>query len=206
MDPAVALITTLIATVVVASHVVFVAVVYLLVTKTARERASDTVLHFLANHSLLIAMVAALGSLIGSLWYSEVVGFPVCKYCWLARTMMYPLAVLLLIAWHRHDLAVWRYATPLAALGFAISVWHYLVQKFAIIGAACSTAPGDVPCTTQLINEYGYVTFPMFGITVCAWILLMMLLVREQEKVEAASDPLRTWLHRKVDALLGGSR
>lgn len=33
-----------------------------------------------------------------SLWYSEVVGLPVRPLCWFARTMMYPLAVVLVVA------------------------------------------------------------------------------------------------------------
>ena len=47
---------------------------------------------FLPILSLSVAAVSTMGSLI----YSEVIGFIPCEYCWYQRYIMYPLSILLI--------------------------------------------------------------------------------------------------------------
>ena len=45
------------------------------------------------NFATLVAIVCSVGSLV----YSEVVGFIPCKFCWYQRYLMYPIALILII-------------------------------------------------------------------------------------------------------------
>ena len=56
-----------------------------------------------AGQGLRLAWAMATIAMLGSLYYSEVAGFPPCEYCWYQRIAMYPLVVILGIAMVRRD-------------------------------------------------------------------------------------------------------
>mgnify|MGYP001339116796 CR=1 FL=1 len=109
--------------------------------------------------SWAISVVATLGSL----YFSEVLMFIPCELCWYQRILMYPLTVLLGIAVVRQDYNQSLYAGVLAAIGACFSAYHYLLQKLPALhelGQSC----GVVPCTTQYINWFGFVTIPFLAL------------------------------------------
>ena len=81
----------------------------------------------LAASRLAIAVTVAAS--LGSLYLSEVGDLTPCRWCWIQRMAMYPLAFVLLIGWFTGDRLVRRYAVPMAVLGLAASIWHYLLQQ-----------------------------------------------------------------------------
>ena len=96
------------------------------------------------------------GSMLGSLYFSEVVHYNPCKLCWYQRIVMYSLAVLFLVAALRRDKAIARYSVVLASIGIVISTYHYLLEWFPTLESnVCSI---DVPCTTIWFREFGFVT------------------------------------------------
>jgi disulfide bond formation protein DsbB len=70
---------------------------------------------------LFAAWVIALVATLGALFIGEVMGQTPCVLCWHQRIFMFPLAVLLAIACFRSDPGIWRYALPLAAIGWLIA-------------------------------------------------------------------------------------
>ncbi len=125
------------------------------------------------RHGVLLAGVLAVVSLFMSLWYSKVVGLPVCELCWYARTMMYPLAFLLPIAAYYRDQSVARYVVPLASLGAAITLLHHLYQVGAVSITSCDIS--GISCATRYVYEFGFVTMPLMGLTVFLAIILLTL-------------------------------
>lgn len=118
--------------------------------------------------SWAVSVVATLGSL----YFSEVVGYPPCTYCWFQRVLMYPLTIWLGIASARKDFGQSLYVLPISALGIGMSTYHYLTQKtswFAKAGASC----GIVPCNIEYINWFGFVTIPFLALI--AFILITVL-------------------------------
>lgn len=118
----------------------------------------------------LVALVASVGSLI----YSEVIGFEPCRLCWFQRIAMYPMAVVLLVGAIRKDLAVKLYALPLALGGLAISIWHYLIQTFPGLEGSGSCDP-SVPCSAKYVDVFGLVSIPFMagaGFTLIAVLLV----------------------------------
>ena len=106
------------------------------------------------------ALVAA-ASTVGSLIYSEVFGFEPCRLCWYQRIAMYPLAVILTVAWWRRDRFVVRYATPLAVIGALISGYHLLTQWVLPESGACGAGPS---CSIRDVTEFGFVTIPFMAL------------------------------------------
>lgn len=124
--------------------------------------------------ALPFAWAVATTATLGSLYLSEVAKFPPCELCWYQRIAMYPLVVLLGIAALRRDRSVRWYVVPLAGIGLAISIYHYLVERFPdSISTSCST---DVPCSVVWVWKFHFLSIPaMAGAGFAAIITLVLL-------------------------------
>ncbi|WP_243387516.1 disulfide oxidoreductase [Bacillus kexueae] len=112
---------------------------------------------------LFIAWGASLISTLGSLFFSEVMKFIPCELCWYQRIFMYPLVIILGIATVKKDASIALYSAVLSAIGGSISIYHYAIQKVSFFQ---STAPacGQVPCTGEYINLFGFATIPFLAL------------------------------------------
>jgi len=137
------------------------------------------------NRSLLLAWVAALVATIGSLYFSEVEHFIPCTLCWYQRIFMYPLAIILGIAFYRNDKGITKYALPLSVIGMLISGYHTVLQKIPYLQQFEMCTSG-VPCSKDYLNWLGFITIPLLAfiaftiITIC-----LAFIVRSQKKEEA---------------------
>src|SRR3954447_15097606 len=57
----------------------------------------DTVRRWLWGYELWAAFLVAAIATAGSLYYSEVMRFQPCEFCWFQRMFMYPLSIILLL-------------------------------------------------------------------------------------------------------------
>jgi disulfide bond formation protein DsbB len=106
--------------------------------------------------ALWLAFLVAATATLGSLYFSEVADYVPCQLCWYQRILMYPLAVLLLVAAIRDDRSVRWYVGPLAAIGAVISAYHYLIEwRPSLEGGACGVGPS---CADIWFREFGFVT------------------------------------------------
>lgn len=137
-----------------------------------RDQVADSV----AGRELWFAMVVALTSTLGSLYFSEVANFEPCRLCWYQRIAMYPLVpVLAAGAWLR-DRNIRLYTVPLAVIGGGISIWHYTLQWFPDLSSgSCSV---DVPCNAAYVWEFGFVSIPYMALSGFALILMLVLVAR----------------------------
>ena len=116
--------------------------------------------------------VAALAT-IGSLIFSEVIGYEPCELCWYQRIAMYPMVVVFGVDLFGGGSRARRYALPLAVVGFCISVYHYLVQVFpAAEGGVCGTG---VSCAARYVEEFGFVSIPFMAGASFALIIAILL-------------------------------
>ena len=69
----------------------------------------------------------ALAATAGALFIGEIMGQVPCHLCWFQRVFMFPLAVILGIATFREDGGIWRYALPVAVIGWLIASFHSLL-------------------------------------------------------------------------------
>jgi disulfide bond formation protein DsbB len=113
----------------------------------------------------------------GSLFYSEIAGFPPCELCWYQRICMYPLSILLLLfAWNGENRAA-RYLLPLPVVGAGVSIYHMLIGYGAIQEPkACSlSAPGG--CATNWIARWSFGYLQIETLALTGFLLLIGFLV-----------------------------
>lgn len=107
----------------------------------------------------LIALVAAVATA-GSLYLSEGGHLVPCRLCWYQRTMMYPLAVILIIAAIRKDWAIRPYGIALSLVGATVSTWHVLIEWNPNLEGSGSCDPTN-PCSALPLNRYfHYISIP----------------------------------------------
>ncbi len=135
------------------------------------------------------AWIVALVATGGSLYFSEVLGLPPCKLCWIQRIFMYPLTIFLGVALLRREARVYQYVLPLTVPGAGVSLYHYLLQKVPALRHEGNTC-GPVPCTDTYFNWFGFVTIPFLALVAFVLITGFMLAVRGGERGRAHRDNL----------------
>ncbi|OOE10675.1 disulfide oxidoreductase [Fictibacillus arsenicus] len=135
----------------------------------------------MTNKPLLIAWLASVIATLGSLFFSEVLHFVPCTFCWYQRILMYPMVILLGIAFYHRDLSINRYILPLSILGAFVSGYHYALQKIPAL-KAFETCSSGVPCSGLYINWLGFITIPLLALIGFIIITICMLLIRQQPK------------------------
>lgn len=115
---------------------------------------------YVSDLGQVTAFVIAGAAMAGSLYYSEVVGFVPCEFCWYQRIAMYPIAVILLVAIVTRGYVAPRYTGIIALIGLGLSIYHYQLQLFPGQGGSCVDG---VPCTTRLIQEFDFVSIPFMA-------------------------------------------
>lgn len=109
---------------------------------------------------LPLGLAIAAAATAGSLYYSEVAGYPPCELCWYQRIFMYPLVGVLAVAVARRDHRGGWYALPLAVVGLGLSVYHYQLQLLPAQGSTCDVS---APCTYRWVDSLGFVSIPFMA-------------------------------------------
>src|SRR3990167_6311507 len=112
------------------SHVVLVA---LFLTFVFRYSWGAGLPILIGKHSTALACLVSLTAVIGSLFYSEIVGFEPCVLCWWQRVFLYPLVIIFGVA------AIWKkpasaflYAVPFASAAALFAAY----QSYVYLGGA----------------------------------------------------------------------
>ncbi len=156
--------------------VVAIWVVRLLATVSSRaRRVYESIRLSLEGQGLWLAWAMAAIAMAGSLYYSEVAGFPPCEYCWYQRIAMYPLVLILGIAAVRRDYGIRRYVLPLASVGGFIALYHYAVERFPDIQVgSCSV----ISCSVAWVWKFDLVSIAFMAFVCFAVIVTVLVLDR----------------------------
>ena len=136
---------------------------------------------FVQRHALYFIAGWTTASVVLSFWYSDVVGYVPCPLCWLARTMMFPLAVISIIAAWRRDNTVWPYMIGLSVVGMLITGYHHLYQVGIVAGTACQVLEGAGDCAKRYVFEFGFVTVPFMAFVLFAATALLAWIARDRQ-------------------------
>lgn len=137
---------------------------------------------------LILAFAQATAGMFGSLYFSEVSGFPPCLLCWYQRIAMYPLVAILAAGIYLEDKRVTAYSIPLAVIGLAIATYHNLLS-WGIIPEAVAPCRIGVSCLTKYVAYFGFVTIPLLSFLAFGFILACLLMYRHAVRERAASSP-----------------
>jgi disulfide bond formation protein DsbB len=139
---------------------------------TAKKLLDEKVIPFLSKNSIVVSLIVASTATLGSLFYSDVLGYAPCKLCWYQRIFMYPQMVLFFVAYVRKETHIFAYGMILSVIGAVIAMYHYLLQINIVSEIVpCSTVGYSVSCSDNFGLQYGYITIPMMALT--AFILLI---------------------------------
>lgn len=131
-------------------------------------------LEYIKKNALYLAFAGSLVAMLGSLYFSEIAGFPPCVLCWYQRVSMYPLAVILGSAIYTKERKLLIPAFILLIPGWLISVYHNLLY-YNILPEAAAPCVAGISCTTKFIEWFGFITIPFLSFT--GFILIFILLV-----------------------------
>ena len=130
----------------------------------------------------IICMITT-GAMVGSLYFSEKVGFAPCKLCWYQRIAMFSIAIISFAAALRNDKNIARYTIVLAPLGLIVSTYHYLLEWFPTLETnVCSL---DVPCTAVWFRELGFVTLCFMAGCAFITVIAVSLAIIREEKIDS---------------------
>ncbi len=140
----------------------------------------------MSDRQLLLARTAfvlALVAVAGSLYFSEIAGFPPCKLCWIQRLAVFPAVVLLAVGIIRRDGLLHTYVLPLVIPALLVSVYHNLLY-YNVFPESAATCEAGISCTTKYIEWLGFVTIPLLALaTLIALTIIMFLFRKEGRKV-----------------------
>lgn len=178
MTPLVQNVTNALSLIIILCDIFAVLLFILLVTPLKRRGAGRKIAEFFGEYAILFSCVVVLASVASSLFYSDVAGLAPCLLCWWQRILLYPQAVLLIIALLKNDEGVRKYCATLSAIGVVVSAYHTYLQLFGGVDLIPCSATG-VSCEHVYFLEYGYVTIPTMALTAFALILLFLLFKRK---------------------------
>lgn len=129
---------------------------------------------------LLGAWAIALAATLGAIFIGEIMGQAPCLLCWYQRAFMFPLAVILAVAAYRSDTSAWRYALPVAAIGWLVAAYHMLIYAELLPKSIEPCAQGGPSCTDAAMTILGIVPIPALSLGAFSAIILMLLLIRRE--------------------------
>jgi disulfide bond formation protein DsbB len=146
--------------------------------------ASAVLTQVRASGLWIICMITT-GAMVGSLYFSENVGFAPCKLCWYQRIAMYSIAIISFVAALRNDKNIARYTIVLAPLGLIVSTYHYLLEWFPTLETSvCSL---DVPCTAVWFRELGFVTLCFMAGCAFITVIAVSLAIMREPNIDSTS-------------------
>ena len=143
---------------------------------------------FLHRRGLWIGFFLSLGASALTLYYSEVLGFEACFWCWMQRAFLYPQIILFGLAiWKRDvrtrgdergDRTIAEYSIALSIAGAFSALYHHMLQ---IMPAGTLPCPATGPsCAQMTLFEFGYITYPLMAFSLFAFLIVVMLFVRKR--------------------------
>ena len=127
-----------------------------------------------------LAWIIALVSMVGSLFFSEVMELPPCVLCWYQRIAMYPLVLIIGVGIILRDGRLKVYALPLCLIGLAISGYHNLLY-YGIIPETLTPCTEGASCTEKQIEWFGFITIPLMGLASFLSVTICLLFYKPKE-------------------------
>jgi disulfide bond formation protein DsbB len=128
---------------------------------------------------LFACWVIASGSALGSLFFSEVMGFAPCVLCWYQRIAIFPLVLILPMGLFPFDANAAKFALPLAVAGLLTAIYHNLLYAGVIPRNMQPCAQG-VSCTEKYIEFFGFVSIPLLSLLALAAMAALLITVRRR--------------------------
>jgi len=134
---------------------------------------------FLGRRGLWIGFLLTLGATALTLYYSDVLGFVPCGWCWVQRVFLWPQVILFAVALYKRERAIADYSIALSLFGGAAALYQHYLQIGGTSILPCP-ASGSGDCAQRILFEFGYITFPLMAFSMFAFLIVLMLFVRQR--------------------------
>lgn len=141
-------------------------------------------MEWLKKNILYLAWIQALVATLGSLYASEVLGFPPCILCWYQRIAMYPLVIILPIGIFQKDKNLPFYVIPLATIGGLVALYQNLLS-WGVISETLSPCSIGVSCLTKYVEYFGFITIPFLSLLSFVVILSCMVIYKKLNPIKS---------------------
>jgi len=128
---------------------------------------------------LYFVWIVSLVSLLGSLYFSQVLKYTPCNLCWVQRIFMFPLVLILLAGILLKDKNVFWYSLPLSVIGFGFAIYHNLVYYGVVSESAVCEI--NVPCTQKQFELFGFLGIPALS-AISFFLIIVGLLIYKTRK------------------------
>ena len=115
---------------------------------------------WISSNAMMIGFVVALGAVVGSLIYSNIIGYPPCILCWYQRIAIFPLPILFLIGHIKKDRNLALAALILSGYGLVVNIYHNFIDWGGSEFISCGAGPS---CLQRFVAEFGFVTIPLMS-------------------------------------------
>lgn len=105
----------------------------------------------------------SLFSMVGSLYFSEIMHLPPCVLCWYQRVFMYPIVFVSAVGILKKSKDTFAYILPLSLVGFFIAFYHNLLY-YGLISESIAPCTNGISCTTKQIEWLGFITIPFLSL------------------------------------------
>ncbi|MDP2704997.1 MAG: disulfide bond formation protein B [Patescibacteria group bacterium] len=110
--------------------------------------------------------------ILGSMFFSSVIGFAPCELCWYQRIFLFPQFFIFAVAlWKKDNTAIY-YSLALSLVGIVLAFYQSYIQWGGLSILPC-TAEG-AECSKIFFKEFGYITIPVMSFTTFAYLILLM--------------------------------
>lgn len=92
---------------------------------------------------------------------------------------MYPLVLMFLMNLLYPDDNLFKYAFPIVTVGLVLAIYHNLLM-FGMIPESAVPCTSGVPCSTEYINWFGFVTIPFLSLVAYLMLFVAMLFGKEK--------------------------
>ncbi|MDD4880382.1 MAG: disulfide bond formation protein B [Gallionellaceae bacterium] len=143
-------------------------------TRPASSTTTDTGPERAWTPAFLAWLIAAI-SVLGALFFSEVMKLAPCELCWWQRIFMFPLVLILPLGLFPFDPRVVRYALPLALMGWAFALFHWLLV-LGVIPESIRPCVRGVPCSEVTFEWLGFINIPLLSVLAFSAIIALLAL------------------------------
>ncbi|WP_412473273.1 disulfide oxidoreductase [Halobacteriovorax sp. YZS-1-1] len=133
------------------------------------------------SNLIFISWIVAMIATVGSLFFSVIMEFTPCSLCWYQRVAMYPLAIIFLFGVYDEEHYCMKTSIPFTVIGWAIAVYHNLLQ-WEIIPESASPCLNGVPCSAKWINWFGFISIPFLSLMAFTILLITLVIYYKNKK------------------------
>lgn len=170
----------------------FITLVFLFLVSRKKE-APNPWFSFFTTHGFLFAYSTVIVSLLGSFFYSEIVGFPPCILCLIQRGLFFGEFIIFTIAiFQKNKKLFLQWSLGFAIVGGIVAAYNALLQIGFSGFSFCDVGSNGVSCAQRFIMDFGYITIPVMALTAfllnIIFILYALYFTRAEKEHEEKND------------------